>query len=83
MNDVVGWKGYVLKEKLKGIKNKLKVWNKEHFGNLDAQILGAKEELNSIDLLGESGALSEEDIQRRRICMSRIYTLSSRKCSFL
>lgn len=28
---VDGWKGFVLKEKLKGIKAKLKEWNKEHF----------------------------------------------------
>ena len=28
-----GWGGFVLKEKLKAIKARLKVWNKEQFGD--------------------------------------------------
>lgn len=80
---VDGWKGFVLKEKLKGIKNKLKVWNKDHFGNLDSLISKAKEELNCLDLKGEVGVLSEEEITQRQNCHSRIQLYSSRKCSFL
>lgn len=30
---VQGWGAYVLKEKLKRLKEKLKTWNVEHFGN--------------------------------------------------
>lgn len=81
--EVGGWKGFVLKEKLKGIKAKLKMWNKEHFGNLDSQITEAKEELNNIDLKGEAGILSKEEVNKRILCLSRIHTLSSRKCCFL
>lgn len=80
---VEGWKGYVLKEKLKGIKYKLKDWNKEHIGNLDTLISKAKEELSRLDLKGENGALAEEEVSQRRMCRSRLQLYSSRKCSFL
>lgn len=33
---------FVLKEKLKILKNKLKVWNTEHFGDLDQRLGAAK-----------------------------------------
>lgn len=49
--EVGGWKGYVLKEKLKRLKASLKEWHKSHMGNLDAQISKAKEELNRWDML--------------------------------
>lgn len=35
---VAGWKGQVLKEKLKGMKAKLKGWSKEHCRNLEEPI---------------------------------------------
>ena len=33
-NSISGWGGYVLKEKIKGLKQRLKAWNKEQFGNI-------------------------------------------------
>lgn len=75
--------GFVLKEKLKGIKSKLKVWNKDHFGNLDAKIQEAKDEIHKIDLKGESEVLIEEETNLRRICVSKVHTFTSRKCSLL
>lgn len=59
---VSGWKGYVLKEKLKSVKNKLKLWNKEHCGNLDSKILESKVELLRLDLKGEGDGLTEEKV---------------------
>lgn len=61
-----GWKGYVLKEKLKGMKLKLKGWNKNHLGNLDTQISEAKEKLLFWDLKSESIDLTDEEIMQRR-----------------
>lgn len=81
--EVEGWKGFILKEKIKNIKSKLRVWNKEHFGNLDVQIQESKDEIDKIDLRGESGVLTEEEIKETRICVSRVHSLSSRKYSFL
>lgn len=71
----------MLKEKLKGIKNKLKAWNKEHLGNLDVQINEAKERLLFWDLKGESEGLSEVEVNQRRECGAKIHELSSSKCS--
>lgn len=81
--NVVGWKGFALKEKLKKLKSKLKAWNKEHVGNLEAKIKEAKEELFSLDLKGENDGLTVEEVRRRRMCTSNIHKLSSMNCSFL
>jgi hypothetical protein len=35
---VTGWVGFVLREKLKSIKSRLKVWSKEEFGGMDDRI---------------------------------------------
>lgn len=78
-----GWKGYVLKEKLKGIKSKLKEWNREHCGNLEEQILKAKEVIARIDLKSEVGVLSVEEVDERRLCVQKIFRLTSLKCSLL
>lgn len=50
--EVNGLKGYVLKEKLKKLKSSLKEWNKSHMGNLEAQIVEAKDELLRWNLKG-------------------------------
>jgi hypothetical protein len=48
--------GFILKEKLKGLKAKLKVWNKEVYGAFDTKILFLVEEVKEKDLRGEEGA---------------------------
>lgn len=35
---VQGWGGYIVKEKLKLLKNELKAWREDVFGNLDSSI---------------------------------------------
>lgn len=80
---VSGWKGYMLKEKLKGVKNKLKTWNREHCGNLDSKISEAKDELLRLDLKGEEGNLLVEEVVQRRLCVTKIHVRNSRKCSLL
>lgn len=66
---VDGWTGYVLKEKLKGIKAKLKEWNKEHCGNLEEKVNHAKEVLARLDLKCEVDELSLEKVEERRSCL--------------
>ncbi|MCH79401.1 cysteine-rich receptor-like protein kinase [Trifolium medium] len=36
--EVTGWMGFVLKEKLRGLKVKLKEWNKVEYGNLEGRV---------------------------------------------
>lgn len=80
---VEGWKGFVLKEKFKGIKAKLKECNKEHCGNFDAKINKAKSELHSLDLKGEARMLTLEKVEERRFWSSKIHRLSTLNCSML
>ncbi|PNX72998.1 cysteine-rich receptor-like protein kinase [Trifolium pratense] len=58
---VEGWGMYVLKEKFKLIKVRLKEWHKRHTQNLEAKIKEAKEDLKRLEIKGELGGLSEEE----------------------
>jgi exonuclease III len=61
-----GWMGFILKEKLKGLKETLKVWNKEVYGEIDTKISFLVEEIKEKDLRGEVGSLSAEEVVLRR-----------------
>lgn len=53
---IQGNKGYILKEKLKNLKSKLRTWNREVFGSMDLHIDGLVSDLNAIDkTLSEGG----------------------------
>ncbi|GAU39170.1 hypothetical protein TSUD_372700 [Trifolium subterraneum] len=52
---IKGKKAFVLKEKLKILKEKLKTWNREVFGNLDLNIDKIAKELNEIEDLAANG----------------------------
>lgn len=60
---VSGKKGYVLKEKLKMLKSKIKVWNKEVFDGLDLDISKLASDMNDLDqIISEVGDM--EDIAK-------------------
>lgn len=42
---LAGWGGYVVKEKLKCLKEDLKRWNRDHFGHIDNKIQVVREEI--------------------------------------
>lgn len=63
---IEGWGCYVVKEKLKRLREKLKIWNRDHFGNLDARVDKLREELLSLDLWDERWGLGEGDVIRRK-----------------
>lgn len=67
---------YVLKEKLKLIKEKIKDWHKTHTHNMEGNIKEAKEELSRIEIKGESINLSEKYMNRKRETTSKFYKLS-------
>ncbi|XP_058758687.1 uncharacterized protein LOC131631944 [Vicia villosa] len=78
---VQGWGMYVLKEKFKKIKVRLKEWHKNHFQNLEGRIKEEKEKLNGLEVLGESTGYSVEDLQARSEISSTIHKLSNLNCS--
>ena len=48
-NQWSGWGGYVIKQKIKAIKAKIKVWNKEHFGDTYSKYKKIEEDLNRLE----------------------------------
>ena len=44
-----GWGDFVLKEKIKRLKSRLKVWNKEQYGDTFKKVKQLQEELNKLE----------------------------------
>ncbi|KAL7220385.1 hypothetical protein ACSBR2_013299 [Camellia fascicularis] len=68
---VSGWAGYRLMRKLYNLRNHLRVWNKEVFGNIDT--------LLQPDLKAESRHLDDLETKRRREVRSQVWQLSRNK----
>lgn len=80
---VNGRKAYVLKEKLKQIKNQLRVLNKDHCGDISHNIDNVRKELDQLDKKQEDVGLEEHDIARRRTCLVNFNRLSRMHCNLL
>lgn len=81
--NVTGWMGYVLKEKLKGVKGRLREWNREEYGFIEDRIASLKEEIEVVDVRGESSFLTDEDIKRRKDNFSALWSLLKAKDSLM
>jgi hypothetical protein len=75
--------GFVLKEKLKGLKAKIKEWNKEVYGGLDTKIQLLVEEIKEIDVRGELCGLSNVEAENRKNFFSHLWHLLKSKDSML
>jgi hypothetical protein len=61
---VYGWSGYVIKEKLKMLKEQLRNWPLNHTSNTDSKIRDANNRLAALDVIGEGhNLLFEEDAE--------------------
>jgi hypothetical protein len=45
-----GWMGYILKERLKGLKEEIKRWNSEEYGAVDSKINKLRIDIEEVDL---------------------------------
>ncbi|GAU35536.1 hypothetical protein TSUD_155670 [Trifolium subterraneum] len=52
-----GWSGFIIKEKLKMLKEKLRWWHFNHTVNIDSKLRNAKNRLEVLDVIGESRVL--------------------------
>ncbi|GLT59702.1 hypothetical protein SLA2020_325070 [Shorea laevis] len=68
-SDIRGWGGYVVKEKLKLLKNCVKEWTRAQEQGVDKQIEEAKAEIAKLDCQGETQHLTEAECLRRRDMM--------------
>jgi len=57
---------YVLARKLKAVKEELKKWNREVFGDVKLRKYNLLDSINVLDAKEESVGLSIEDIEQRR-----------------
>ncbi|XP_058181333.1 uncharacterized protein LOC131299773 [Rhododendron vialii] len=58
---VGGWAGHIILQKFRAIRNKLKVWNKEEFGDINTALQKKETELHQFDLVVEERELSTEE----------------------
>lgn len=56
---VNGWAGFMIMQKLKAVKDRLKVWNKEVFGDVNLALQQIEAELHQFEILAEERQLSE------------------------
>jgi hypothetical protein len=63
---VSGWMGFVLKEKLKGLKSVLKRWSKEVYGKPEETKQKLVELIKLLDLKSEDGGLSDAEVATRK-----------------
>lgn len=65
-HSITDWGGYMLKEKIKGLKQILKVQNKEHFKDIQKKISRIESEINSLESDGDGRQLDDQEIQLRK-----------------
>ncbi|KAL6566436.1 hypothetical protein OROGR_002051 [Orobanche gracilis] len=83
MLDVQGWGIYVLKEKLKRLKEKLKEWNRDHCGMLDKKISEQMDIVNVVDEKVNFEELTDEDVTRRREASAELWKRAKQKDSLM
>ncbi|KAL8466630.1 hypothetical protein ACS0TY_035612 [Phlomoides rotata] len=68
--NISGWGGFVLKEKLKLLKDDLKDWNQQTFGTLETSIEKKRHEILILDTIDDTLGLDSEEINRRAHIMA-------------
>jgi hypothetical protein len=82
-NNVVGWMAYVLKEKFKGLKNHIREWSREQYGQADSKIAKLVFEINAMDVRSEGAGLSNGDLELRKNLFAQLWHLKTSKESVL
>lgn len=75
-NQVSGWAGFKLFQKLKAMKDRLKVWNKEEFGDVNSTLQVIEGELHQFDLLAEDRQLTPDEKAAKCKAKSEFWRLS-------
>jgi len=78
---VQGWSGFVLKEKLKYLKESLPSWHLNHTFNIDSKIQGAKVRLAVLDAMGENNMLGAQEVDELHMLSADIMALSKLQVS--
>jgi len=74
-----GWMSFVLKEKLRLLKFHLKEWHKGEYGEMDGRLDILVVEIADLDVKGEGGELSGEEVQRRKALFGEMWRILKAK----
>jgi hypothetical protein len=80
---IEGWGGFVLREKLKFIKNALKEWHAVHAINISGKIDILKKRQLEFDEKGEEGELSADDFLEMRGITNDLHSMSRLNTSIM
>nr|KYP65076.1 hypothetical protein KK1_019694 [Cajanus cajan] len=80
---VQGTGALILKEKLKGLKGKLKQWHKDNFGNLQKQLSQVEASLDEIDKKADDRELQDAERTERVLLQEKFWSLAKRNESIL
>ncbi|GKU91868.1 hypothetical protein SLEP1_g5682 [Rubroshorea leprosula] len=67
-----GWKGYILKEKLKRLKGALKNWSRNYMVEVDKKICIAEDKIAELDMKGERQRLTVGEVQARKESFAKL-----------
>lgn len=68
----------IVQSKLKLLREALRNWNREVFGDVSAKLKAAEEELNKLDLLAKTRVLVDSEKAMRKVVNSEVWKLSRR-----
>jgi ornithine cyclodeaminase/alanine dehydrogenase-like protein (mu-crystallin family) len=74
-HNVGGWMSFVLKEKLKFLKHRIKEWNKDEYERMDERVEVLTEEIKGLDEKGEVGGLSDLEVLNRKDKFGELWRL--------
>jgi len=72
---VNGWMGVVLKTKLKGLKEAIRVWIKQHYGNVDFKVACLVDEIADLNVKGNLGVLISGEVELRKLKFDEMWKL--------
>lgn len=81
--DIRGWGSFIFKEKLKNLKEVLKEWNRNNFGNMDERISSLKDNIRCLDERDDEGRLTEVEAAQIREATAQLILQLNNKRSLL
>ncbi|MCI23116.1 transposon TX1 putative protein, partial [Trifolium medium] len=81
--EVSGWMDFVLKEKLRGLKFRLKEWNKVEYGSLESRLIKLVEDIKELDVRGEILGLDNHEVILRKALFVDFWKLQKHKDAIL
>ncbi|MCH83902.1 cysteine-rich receptor-like protein kinase, partial [Trifolium medium] len=77
--EVSGWMSFVFKEKLRGLKGRLKEWNMVEFGSLESRMKNLVEDIRELDVKGEIMGLDSNEVVLRKEFFVELWKLQKHK----